>query len=1555
MGPCLGALTGVRKPSKPPCSAYTVFIFTPALQAAEQARLVDESRKSGSGVALTGSTYFTMAKSQDRLNNREEMHTKKRRRRRLSSMVPYFISMLAAVLLASLGQASNGAMVWAPQCTDRLRVCQDDETPYSSDDPSTQICSKNQLERATVILTGAAWRSSLYNLWIAQIILEEQLQVPVRIENVNGGDTPYWYYNNSRFDVLDGRIYSWDALDLASSGSMDCSDGFKATYGVEMPQDLQEADCKDNCYPCAHAILEVWPNGQDENYDEYVLQRKTVEDGGRLGSIGEFGWWATKSALDEDPTLSSFRGMKGVNSTAVFRYPLTFGEYCLRTLSEWGYIASSDDPFALDASTPSHFCHFFFEYALLAEYNIVYADNIDAKYHATREVVLERCATNQNTTTGILFYSLCTQYWVTPDDLQTALPIAESELTREGFDNVKFLYKGVFVDDTGTGVLQSTSCPNSTLMPVTPGAEEWLTWLNEGEDGYSRFQNRDYDIVNSYNLQVQPYNMRSEVQEVLEVSARLLQENSDDASPVLISWSRPDSLFLRHKYMLGDEPWGNYSGPEFELAKVQLPDYPSDAECMPSQRSFEDRCPANTSTPANVEEQEQCGYQNEIIYKVFAANLQNYAPEAYRFLRRFQLTTDQQEHLLASFDYDPIYREMVAPTRARTVVCDWVRNNTDIWQSWLPETANQVRCLGELQDPFATVDLESSSTNNETCSGHGTCISTSELLQLHPNAGSCECDQGYVGDDCSGLVDPDMLTVIIGKSFLFWPIFGLQVATILYITWARRLIRQNAKSSVVFQTSHPWFLELILQSSLVGALGPFVWAGPITIIHCILRPILIAVPFAIIQLSIYTKLNRKKLRMAMNTEDLKETLKPICLFLVGLFCLWFLFFTPGTASVRLTDRVWLEYASCEYGSQLSAFEALLFVGCMSFLLMNCRLAVELRLKPTYFNEGFHLMVTSFATLLVAGTGYFASQVVVSPNENAKFVLVSISCLATIWVILGLLINPKLRIHLYSPEINNFKLGLVHPTGDPSLAIGDPVADMPRVFAEANRSRSQVVPHQSRPSAIISVPGNNEIGVTSPPRNRASMFLSAALSVAKAPGARFQAVRRFSQAIPSVIRNGIARGSVMTTPITRRHQVHLENIADLNKLSSFPAPEDEVKRDPHKMHDPLKRGLAYRSPEMYMILEKRIQIVLRENAELTRIIEEHRIDPVTGEMDEDFMDALHRIKKEHQELAQQIEEDYLQEVENIEAQRLQDKHNLTEKFKADVSQIEQEKTDTVEILKAQQVLHEHKLTELEQQAKRMAATLIGTLPPFEIFLTTNHLDQYSVGLKSQGLDSTEKLILASKEDLRHAGLRPGHIRKLQSILASLESATPKVVLPPGAEKREPINLSLEDPSSDILQKSDSRTESIDDLIGRNSSKRRKRNLKTKAAWIENFDPTSGRKYLIHPHTGETKWDDSVSRPKSFRKKKLSSSSKLSKDGSTDNSIAIADSKPEPRVALDCAPIETVYSSDESDKEVIAEPPFSETKVGAQSSPSNRRFGGFRTNNNKPGSASSKSKS
>ena len=56
------------------------------------------------------------------------------------------------------------------------------------------------------------------------------------------------------------------------------------------------------------ASLEVWPGGHGERIEEYINNLGTVEDGGKLGPLGEIGWYVPTYVIDENPALATWEG-----------------------------------------------------------------------------------------------------------------------------------------------------------------------------------------------------------------------------------------------------------------------------------------------------------------------------------------------------------------------------------------------------------------------------------------------------------------------------------------------------------------------------------------------------------------------------------------------------------------------------------------------------------------------------------------------------------------------------------------------------------------------------------------------------------------------------------------------------------------------------------------------------------------------------------------------------------------------------------------------------------------------------------------------------------------------------------------------------------------------------------------------------------------------------------------------------------------------------------------------------------------------------------------------
>jgi glycine betaine/proline transport system substrate-binding protein len=58
------------------------------------------------------------------------------------------------------------------------------------------------------------------------------------------------------------------------------------------------------------ATMEVWPSGHGPDYKKYIQGNAGVVDGGKLGVIGQIGWWIPTYMLTDHPELASWEGLK---------------------------------------------------------------------------------------------------------------------------------------------------------------------------------------------------------------------------------------------------------------------------------------------------------------------------------------------------------------------------------------------------------------------------------------------------------------------------------------------------------------------------------------------------------------------------------------------------------------------------------------------------------------------------------------------------------------------------------------------------------------------------------------------------------------------------------------------------------------------------------------------------------------------------------------------------------------------------------------------------------------------------------------------------------------------------------------------------------------------------------------------------------------------------------------------------------------------------------------------------------------------------------------------
>jgi len=119
----------------------------------------------------------------------------------------------------------------------------------------TVACGGGGVGTETIKLAENPWPASELNVAVAKIIIEKELGNPVEIV------------------ALDENA-QWDAL---AAGDLDAS-------------------------------LEVWPSGHGERIASYIDELKRVENGGKLGPIGEIGWYVPAYVVENNPALATWEG-----------------------------------------------------------------------------------------------------------------------------------------------------------------------------------------------------------------------------------------------------------------------------------------------------------------------------------------------------------------------------------------------------------------------------------------------------------------------------------------------------------------------------------------------------------------------------------------------------------------------------------------------------------------------------------------------------------------------------------------------------------------------------------------------------------------------------------------------------------------------------------------------------------------------------------------------------------------------------------------------------------------------------------------------------------------------------------------------------------------------------------------------------------------------------------------------------------------------------------------------------------------------------------------------
>ena len=89
------------------------------------------------------------------------------------------------------------------------------------------------------------------------------------------------------------------------------------------------------CKPCAHAILDVWSDGEKEleSMKREANYTGSLGVSSEIGIEGGHGIYTLASVRNKDPELATFRGLQDPTKAAQFTQVLTFGQYCSKLKS----------------------------------------------------------------------------------------------------------------------------------------------------------------------------------------------------------------------------------------------------------------------------------------------------------------------------------------------------------------------------------------------------------------------------------------------------------------------------------------------------------------------------------------------------------------------------------------------------------------------------------------------------------------------------------------------------------------------------------------------------------------------------------------------------------------------------------------------------------------------------------------------------------------------------------------------------------------------------------------------------------------------------------------------------------------------------------------------------------------------------------------------------------------------------------------------------------------------------------------------------------------------
>jgi hypothetical protein len=202
-----------------------------------------------------------------------------------------------------------------------------------------------------------------------------------------------------------------------------------------------------------------------------------------------------------------------------------------------------------------------------------------------------------------------------------------------------------------------------------------------------------------------------------------------------------------------------------------------------------------------------CDFRSTILWKESRDTVQRHYPEASAFLDLMTLRNDIIQQLLGSIHYDPLLAEVFPKVgeRRKYVVCDWIRTNKDVWESWVSKSV-------------VTAPRDGTPVCKDNCNSRGVCQGAPDGNPV----GNCQCDSGFEGKSCEIQLPKVLLSGVL--AYILYILLG--IGLVQCITWSMWLTLKV--QTPLFVASTPSLMALMLAGGFISNIGSVVKMAEVT-------------------------------------------------------------------------------------------------------------------------------------------------------------------------------------------------------------------------------------------------------------------------------------------------------------------------------------------------------------------------------------------------------------------------------------------------------------------------------------------------------------------------------------------------------------------------------------------------------------------------------------------------------------------------------------------------------------------------------------------------------